>query len=479
MQGAIESAQTYTGPTTGTFTNAPQGQQYTAPTTTPKAPETQGIVESAQTYKAPTTTPITTEVDAGTETVENRLNDMTAKGSRYTNLAASDARRQANTRGLVNSTMAGAAGTEAAIRAALPIAQQDAQTYTQTRFKNQDVGNRFLENRQNTNLNKESAAHASGLKLGEMDEASRLTRGEMRLGDELQSGQMRLGSSLSREESTLLNELQMKRDNNAASLSAEENQQLADLQAIRDAALSGLSREENELLNDLTMKRDQGLAELTAEENAQLNELQMKRDSALSEQSMERDSHLNQLSIDRDNNSAELNKELSAFENTLQESRMVLDAELKTAFEQTMQDDRFGDEAKMQIVTTMNNIVRDTQQQIVTIGTSDRSAKQQAAAIKAAEANRDATLAVYQKLLDGFNDWDWGTDFTPGGASGAGSAPTSGSASDVMADAAAAQEPVPPRPTRADFGGPGGWGMDKMSAYNRAVSQWEAQYGNR
>jgi len=223
---------------------------------TPAAPATPVPPDE---YKAPTVAPIASAVDAPTETVESRLSDITAKGSRYTDLAKADAIRQANTRGLINTTMAGAAGTEAAIRAALPIAQQDARTYTEARMANQAAENEFLRNRQSASLNIEAAAHTS--KLAQIEQ--------------------------------------------------------------------------------------------------------------------------------------------------------TLSSELNTKFETTMQDARFSDEAKIQIVTTMNNIIRDTQEQITQVGLSDRSAAQQVSAINMIQQSRDAELAVYQDLLGSFNDWEWSTDFTP------------------------------------------------------------------
>jgi len=305
------------------------------------------IKPPADEYKAPEVKPITSEVDAPTETVESRLNTITAKGSTYTDLAKKDAIRSANTRGLINSTMAGAAGTDAAIRAAMPIAQQDAKTFTDTRMTNQRAQNEFLKNRQSANLNMETAGYQSQLTK---DEATQK---------------------------------------------------------------SGLTNEENTLLNSLAMKRDQGMSALTQEENAQLNALEMKRDTALSGLRTEELTTENQLAINRDNNSAALNEHLATLESSLKQAEMTLDSELRTAFETTLQDARFSDEAKIQIVNNMNSIIRDTQEQITQVGLSDRSAAQQESAINLIREMRDAELAVYQDLLSSFNDWEWSTDFTP------------------------------------------------------------------
>lgn len=254
-------------------------------------------------YKAPEVKPITPQVDVPTETVESRLSDITAKGSRYTDLAKAEAIRQSNTRGLINTTMAGTAGVEAAIKAALPIAQQDARTFAETRMMNQRELNEFLRNRQSANLNIETAGFQSQLARDEAAQASGLRVGEMEVE--------------------------------------------------------------------------------------------------------------NQLNINRDVNSAALNQQLSAFESTLKQTEMTLDNELRTAFETTLQDERFSDEAKMNIVSNMNNIIRDTQEQITQVGLSDRTAEQQASAIEMINKSRDAELAVYQDILESFNDWEWSTEFTP------------------------------------------------------------------
>jgi len=77
--------------------------------------------------------------------------------------------------------------------------------------------------------------------------------------------------------------------------------------------------------------------------------------------------------------------------------------------------------------------MRDTQEQITQVGLSDRTAAQQASAIKMIETSRDAELAVYQDLLSSFNDWEWSTEFTPKPRTSA----TGGTATNIAADAAA------------------------------------------
>lgn len=252
------------------------------PQTSQDAPALDPQLSASNAYQAPTTTPVESQVDAEQETVESRLNRLTAGGSRYINQARQDAIRSANARGLINSSIAAGAGTEAAIRQALPIAQQDARTYTDTRITNQQALNEFLKNRQSAELNKDVAAHE----------------------------------------------------------------------------------------NLLAMSRD--------ERNALLNE---RRDALQSELSMIEEGWAQQLS---------------------------------TNAEVILNDVKFSDEVKLQYIGAITNIMRDAQDQITQIGMSDRTAAQQAEAIRLIEQNRDAAVAVYQDLLSSFPDWDWSLDFSIG-----------------------------------------------------------------
>ncbi|MCK4869519.1 MAG: hypothetical protein KAS93_00240 [Gammaproteobacteria bacterium] len=101
------------------------------------------------------------------ETVEDRLNALTSGDSKYINLARSDAVRTANKRGLINSSMAAGQGTEAAIRAALPIAQQDAA-----------ATNEFGLNQQSADLNMSVASWNNMLDI-EKIQFSETIRGEI------------------------------------------------------------------------------------------------------------------------------------------------------------------------------------------------------------------------------------------------------------------------------------------------------------
>jgi hypothetical protein len=88
------------------------------------------------------------------------MNNMLAKGSAYRDQAETTARQQSNARGLLNSSLAASAGYEAAIRSALPIAQQDAQT-----FSNAGQFNAGQEN----SMNQFNAGQSQNMTLANMD----------------------------------------------------------------------------------------------------------------------------------------------------------------------------------------------------------------------------------------------------------------------------------------------------------------------
>jgi hypothetical protein len=111
---------------------APAGTLEAKPAvSSPANPSTQAVTGSPQTgvttasssYVAPEYTP------GDNATVEGRLKGLLSTDSQYLEAARARAKGEANSRGLLNSTMAETAGEKAAIEAALPIATQDAQTF--------------------------------------------------------------------------------------------------------------------------------------------------------------------------------------------------------------------------------------------------------------------------------------------------------------------------------------------------------------
>jgi hypothetical protein len=75
--------------------------------------------------------------------VEQRLANLLKAGNPFIDQASARAKQSANARGMANSSLAGQAGEEAAIGAALPIAQQDANTYYNQQAQNLGYTNQF------------------------------------------------------------------------------------------------------------------------------------------------------------------------------------------------------------------------------------------------------------------------------------------------------------------------------------------------
>lgn len=75
------------------------------------------------------------------ETVSGQVNDLLNADNPIMQTARSQAAQAANSRGLLNSSMAVQSGEQAAINSALPIATQDASTYHDTAVRNQTAEN--------------------------------------------------------------------------------------------------------------------------------------------------------------------------------------------------------------------------------------------------------------------------------------------------------------------------------------------------
>ena len=114
---------------------------------------------TAPTATASTWTPTTGTAqlfkpDNNKSTVQGQMTGLLSTDSPYVQVARTGAAQQANSRGLLNTSMAVTAGEDAAIRSALPIAQQDANTYNQIGQFNTSMINDMTK----TNLTAKNAA---------------------------------------------------------------------------------------------------------------------------------------------------------------------------------------------------------------------------------------------------------------------------------------------------------------------------------
>lgn len=109
----------------------------------PTVPNTTSSFNAAATSATQPTTPIAPPVTLAVNSelpqassVATNMDSLLSSGSPYLDRAQSLSTQKANSRGLINSTMAAQAGTAAAIDASLPIAQAD--TASQNNFKLSD-----------------------------------------------------------------------------------------------------------------------------------------------------------------------------------------------------------------------------------------------------------------------------------------------------------------------------------------------------
>lgn len=154
------------------------------------------------------------------ETVAGQLETLLKADSPYLQRAQALAAEQANSRGLMNSTLASSAGTAAAIDAALRVAQPDAATFNEAGRYNTDIQNTYL---------RESLAHQRG--QSNMQLANALQQDSLRLSAQLDSDSRERLMAISQNYSQLIS------GSTAASQSVQQmNQNIAQILASPDIA---------------------------------------------------------------------------------------------------------------------------------------------------------------------------------------------------------------------------------------------------
>jgi hypothetical protein len=167
------------------------------------------------------------EINQPTDTVAGQLESLLGADSPYIDRARLSAMEYANSRGLLNSSMAAGAGEAAAIDAALPIAQSDASAYLSQRLANQTAGQEAGV----TNVNIEATKRIQDLKNEGADSVSRIQAETT-----LTAGREKIASAegISEAGLTSAEKIQSMRDENSivlAKLNNDATVELADLEA--------------------------------------------------------------------------------------------------------------------------------------------------------------------------------------------------------------------------------------------------------
>lgn len=105
--------------------------------------------------------------------VANQMSGLLANGSPYMDQARLSGMNSAASRGLLNSSMAAGASQQAAIQSAMPIAQQDAATYSTQDLENQKYLNAILQQKMSDATSRYGAASAAGASMYNADLAAR------------------------------------------------------------------------------------------------------------------------------------------------------------------------------------------------------------------------------------------------------------------------------------------------------------------
>lgn len=117
--------------------------QMPLPTTNPGAQTPAGSAGSTAPDTAPVYTPTNIDVNPATDTVQGQVSNIIDQNSPLMQQAATRGLQAANSRGLLNSSMAVQAGQAAVLDAAMPMAQQDAATYAHANEVNTGAKNEF------------------------------------------------------------------------------------------------------------------------------------------------------------------------------------------------------------------------------------------------------------------------------------------------------------------------------------------------
>jgi len=122
---------------------------------------------------APSYSASTRSINPATDTVQGQITGLLDKNNPYMQRARARGMSTANSRGLLNSTMAGQASEAAAIDAALPIASQDADSYLRQGLTNQQYQNQALRDNANFALStgQFNAEYGQRMDLAQMDDA--------------------------------------------------------------------------------------------------------------------------------------------------------------------------------------------------------------------------------------------------------------------------------------------------------------------
>jgi len=206
----------------------------------------QSVAAVSQAPAAKTATQAAWDV-AGNQTVQGQLDSVLSKDSKLNQLAASNAMGQANKRGLINTNMAVESAQNAVIQNALPIAQQDAQTFATAGQSNAVEANKV-----------------STFNTGEANTTDRFNTGETNKISTFNAGE---ANTNSRFDSSELNKVNMANAQNELALQRDANAVAAASAASAEAAKRTSGENANSAISSSNQKYQTIRANIQADQN--------------------------------------------------------------------------------------------------------------------------------------------------------------------------------------------------------------------
>lgn len=205
------------------------------------------------------------------QTVEGRINNLTDPNSPLIAQARARAQQQANSRGILNTTMAGTAGESAAYDAAMPIAQADAAQASKVAGYNVDTTNQFKVQDSNT------ATQVGLANMGAQNQTSQFNVGQTNtaLTQERQQGfdltKMDVAAA------NVLKQMTAEQQNNLARMSASQGYNLQTMSAAQINDLVKMAEGQTFDLAKMDRQSALTIGQMTAQQQNDMAQLAVKQ----------------------------------------------------------------------------------------------------------------------------------------------------------------------------------------------------------
>lgn len=264
------------------------------------------------------------------ETVEGRLNGLLSEGNPYMQSAINRGMETVNARGLLNSSIAAGAAQRAAIDSAMPIAQQDAQTYATAGLS-----------AQNANQDAALKGYSANLESAQQEENYGYNAA---LADQKTANDSLLANL------TASNAMTADQANNASAMERLNTQIAGDLEKARQGDISAMARLEAQLASD---------AELAANgDQAAMDRLNRQGEITQTLESFKAttEEKLRQMDIDADLSKMS-NENARALASALGPLEQQLQAEISKI--QSIPDSQMGQGMKAEAIAAQQQLMRD------------------------------------------------------------------------------------------------------------------------